>query len=492
MAPKKARKAKSKVLASPVPASLPVASPTGQACPDWNPTFTFIPPSLAPPPLPPAPIRREQPIAPLPLFREPSPAPPAPVGAALAPATPAPSSASPGEFPLHLDFSPSTALAVPEAWTSAPIYSPSTSLAAVASLNLAAGPPAAEEQRPKVKAKRPLKKTRSRYREGHIPRPPNAWLLYRSARLREFMEREQKGGPAVPLQADLSKLIAEMWRSEPFDIREQYARLALAEAEEHKKLYPEYTYKPKRKHVARGPSPRLAADPASQESSTSLKGSKKQERPTMKKAHTVSEGETLLLPASDFSASSFCPSTSFVLPSVLAPPPLDIPIFDGSDAELYSSLLPSPPPATADAWSAFRCEAGTTWSSSVSSSLQLGFSCPPPVSAPASFANFFTMPDPALPIPPTTSAPALPSLDLSLLNEIEASLPSPPSSDDTEQGDIPVTPMPAPAEEVLPCFTLPNSTFAAPVAASPLTLTPREHLEQNLEEVLAGLAKAPL
>ncbi|GAA5965681.1 hypothetical protein JCM3765_000926 [Sporobolomyces pararoseus] len=76
--------------------------------------------------------------------------------------------------------------------------------------------------------------------EGHIPRAPNAWILYRSARVKELTE----SGQAPKLQSDLSKLVGSMWREESAEVKELHARKASVEAKLHAERNPGYSYKP--------------------------------------------------------------------------------------------------------------------------------------------------------------------------------------------------------------------------------------------------------
>jgi hypothetical protein len=62
------------------------------------------------------------------------------------------------------------------------------------------------------------------------PRPPNAWILYRSAMLSRM---SQDGGLAGRQQAELSKIIAERWRSESTQVRRHYEHEAERRKLEH-------------------------------------------------------------------------------------------------------------------------------------------------------------------------------------------------------------------------------------------------------------------
>ncbi|KZV82139.1 hypothetical protein EXIGLDRAFT_627509, partial [Exidia glandulosa HHB12029] len=75
------------------------------------------------------------------------------------------------------------------------------------------------------------------------PRPPNAWILYRSDKLKEL---EQKGGPNRPRrpQAVISKEISVMWKNETHEIKRHYEYLSDLRKAEHQRLYPGYRFQP--------------------------------------------------------------------------------------------------------------------------------------------------------------------------------------------------------------------------------------------------------
>ncbi|KAI6032779.1 hypothetical protein F5J12DRAFT_887668 [Pisolithus orientalis] len=73
------------------------------------------------------------------------------------------------------------------------------------------------------------------------PRPPNAWILYRSDKLRQLPPA--KGRP----QADVSKMISKMWAEETDTVRLLYERMADARKAEHQRKYPEYRFQPVKK-----------------------------------------------------------------------------------------------------------------------------------------------------------------------------------------------------------------------------------------------------
>ncbi|KAK4703420.1 hypothetical protein P7C70_g2799, partial [Phenoliferia sp. Uapishka_3] len=83
--------------------------------------------------------------------------------------------------------------------------------------------------------------------EGYIPRPPNAWILFRSQTIRNL---KQSSEPVKMSQSDISKHIGEMWRGESTEVRQWYEKQADLKKEEHKRMYPGYKYQPVRKDTA--------------------------------------------------------------------------------------------------------------------------------------------------------------------------------------------------------------------------------------------------
>ncbi|TDL16647.1 high mobility group box, partial [Rickenella mellea] len=74
------------------------------------------------------------------------------------------------------------------------------------------------------------------------PRPPNAWILYRSERLRSIAALNP-GAPRLA-QADISKQISGMWKNESDEVRAHYEHLAKIKKMEHQLLYPSYRFQP--------------------------------------------------------------------------------------------------------------------------------------------------------------------------------------------------------------------------------------------------------
>ena len=82
---------------------------------------------------------------------------------------------------------------------------------------------------------RPPRNHNKKRADGAPPRPPNAWILYRSSRWEDETFREACRG--MP-QKDVSKYIAELWRKEPRDVRDHYDQLADQRKREHEMRYP--------------------------------------------------------------------------------------------------------------------------------------------------------------------------------------------------------------------------------------------------------------
>ncbi|GAA6061925.1 hypothetical protein JCM10212_001493 [Sporobolomyces blumeae] len=102
--------------------------------------------------------------------------------------------------------------------------------------------PAPEDVKPSVPTR--AKSSATSRKTGQPPRPPNAWICYRSARVHEL--RATPEYLKIP-QADISKIIGQLWRSESPEVRKRYELEAAAKKLEHRKKYPDYTFKPTRK-----------------------------------------------------------------------------------------------------------------------------------------------------------------------------------------------------------------------------------------------------
>lgn len=77
---------------------------------------------------------------------------------------------------------------------------------------------------------------------GHIPRPRNAFILFRSHALANGLVSLQ----SVSDHQQVSRVVGQIWGSLPAEDKKQWQAEALKEREEHKRLYPDYQYKPER------------------------------------------------------------------------------------------------------------------------------------------------------------------------------------------------------------------------------------------------------
>ncbi|KAJ7049868.1 hypothetical protein C8F01DRAFT_1181327 [Mycena amicta] len=91
-------------------------------------------------------------------------------------------------------------------------------------------------------SRRTASRPRSRPRTpSHIPRPPNAFILFRSAFI-----RDQRVSSAVEAShSTLSKIIGLTWQRLSAEEREVWHERAREAAEEHRRRFPEYTFRPK-------------------------------------------------------------------------------------------------------------------------------------------------------------------------------------------------------------------------------------------------------
>ncbi|KAK1236051.1 hypothetical protein PQX77_000707 [Marasmius sp. AFHP31] len=87
---------------------------------------------------------------------------------------------------------------------------------------------------------------------SRIPRPANPFILFR----RDALENEwvkltysdpQTGEERKKRQSTLSKEIGALWAGVAHDVKKRYQDLAEQTRSEHKRLYPDYQYRPQRK-----------------------------------------------------------------------------------------------------------------------------------------------------------------------------------------------------------------------------------------------------
>ena len=85
---------------------------------------------------------------------------------------------------------------------------------------------------------------RKRLSEDHTPRPPNSFMIYRKEKHAEI--KSQYHSCRSLNNNIISKVIANMWKQEPLDVKEKYIQMADDAKKEHLLKYPDYKYKPKK------------------------------------------------------------------------------------------------------------------------------------------------------------------------------------------------------------------------------------------------------
>ncbi|KAJ1961516.1 slightly ste11-like protein [Dimargaris xerosporica] len=106
-------------------------------------------------------------------------------------------------------------------------------------------PPLSPKPAP-AEAGKPKRTTRTRSRSrsspNHIPRPRNAFIIYRQ-------EKHQHVAQACPPNTpnkEISKIIGDMWKNEPEAVKSEYHRQAEQEKKNHATMYPGYKYCPRK------------------------------------------------------------------------------------------------------------------------------------------------------------------------------------------------------------------------------------------------------
>jgi hypothetical protein len=76
--------------------------------------------------------------------------------------------------------------------------------------------------------------------ENHIPRPPNAFILFRSS----FIKSQHVSTEVETNHSTLSKIIGLTWQNLPHEERQVWHAKAKAALEEHKRKFPQYAFRP--------------------------------------------------------------------------------------------------------------------------------------------------------------------------------------------------------------------------------------------------------
>ncbi|KAJ7659962.1 hypothetical protein B0H17DRAFT_1212765 [Mycena rosella] len=92
--------------------------------------------------------------------------------------------------------------------------------------------------------------------DNHIPRPPNAFILFRSS----FIKSQRVSTEVETNHSTLSKIIGMTWKNLPEDERQVWRHKAMDAVAEHKRNFPTYAFRPKhtraKKGDADGPQPK--------------------------------------------------------------------------------------------------------------------------------------------------------------------------------------------------------------------------------------------
>lgn len=88
--------------------------------------------------------------------------------------------------------------------------------------------------------------------ENHIPRPPNAFILFRSS----FIKNQHVSSEVETNHSTLSKIIGLTWQNLPHEERDIWHAKAKAALDEHKRKFPEYSFRPLHAKVKGGPEKR--------------------------------------------------------------------------------------------------------------------------------------------------------------------------------------------------------------------------------------------
>ncbi|KAF8623292.1 hypothetical protein AX17_007464 [Amanita inopinata Kibby_2008] len=76
--------------------------------------------------------------------------------------------------------------------------------------------------------------------ENHIPRPPNAFILFRSS----FIKSQHVSAEVETNHSTLSKIIGMTWQNLPEDERQAWHAKAKIALDEHRRKFPKYTFRP--------------------------------------------------------------------------------------------------------------------------------------------------------------------------------------------------------------------------------------------------------
>ncbi|KAJ7156437.1 hypothetical protein C8R43DRAFT_1183811 [Mycena crocata] len=148
-----------------------------------------------------------------------------------------------GEVWVHSPTSPNAPVTfapnvTPVSYTApSPTPSPYGSPSLTTDLPLPLFPPSATPAPPPTRKRAPPGKRRS---QGYIPRPPNAFMLFRA----DFVRQKHVPGSIETNHGSLSKIIGNCWRALPLPEKHIWETKAKHAKNEHKLKYPDYKFRP--------------------------------------------------------------------------------------------------------------------------------------------------------------------------------------------------------------------------------------------------------
>jgi hypothetical protein len=77
-----------------------------------------------------------------------------------------------------------------------------------------------------------------------VKRPPNAWILYRSEKMREVLQEPKWHGRP---QSEVSQYVGELWKKEPVEVKKEWEQKAEIAKQEHAEQNPGYRFQPLKK-----------------------------------------------------------------------------------------------------------------------------------------------------------------------------------------------------------------------------------------------------
>ncbi|KAI0674779.1 hypothetical protein C8Q78DRAFT_988606 [Trametes maxima] len=151
--------------------------------------------------------------------------------------------------------------------------------------------------------------------EHHIPRSPNAYILYR----KDFQDRLRSQGISLPW-AIVSVRSAEAWHAETPEVSAHYKRLAAEAKVAHELQYPAYTFCPKKSGQRAAEKAARSADAAARKAEKKAEAAKKRAAAKAAKAASRAAGRQPRLAPTHAEAAAPTAGPSTPLAAALPPP----------------------------------------------------------------------------------------------------------------------------------------------------------------------------